>query len=130
MAPESRRSHGLLVPVWWSLGFGGLTTLGLGVLAWGLLIAHALMYGTIEVIGLSKGITAPESNRYLLAFAVGAVVNLAGAPALIWLAVRTRVRSWPPVVLGLAAALVAAVAAACALLLVLGLNPVEFVVGV
>lgn len=127
MAPGSPRSRRTVVPVWWSLGFSGLTTLGLGVLTWGLLIAHALMYGTLEVIGPTKGITAPEGNRYLLAFVVAAFVNLVGAPALIWLVVRTGVRSWPPVVLGLGAALVAAVAGACALLLMLGLNPVEFV---
>lgn len=115
------------VPMWWSLGFSGLTTLGLGALTLALLLTHALIYGTLEVIGPIKGVTAPEGNSYRMAFAVGAVINLAGGPALAWLTVRTPARSWPPVILGLAAALVAAVAAACTLLLILGLNPVEFV---
>ena len=109
------------------MGFGALTTLGLVALTWALLIMHALAYGAFAVIEPQTRITAPQSNRYLLALAVGVVVNLAGGPALIWLAGRTRARHGPPVVLGLAAALVAAVAAACALLLMLGVNPIELV---
>lgn len=114
-------------PVWWSLGFAGLGTLGLGVLTWGLLILHALGYGLVDVIGLKPGIAAPQVSRYLMAFEVGAAVTLAGGPPLAWLAMRTRARSWPPPILGLSAALVAAVAAACTLMLMLGFNPVVFV---
>jgi hypothetical protein len=55
------------------------------------------------------------------------IVNLLGAVALAWLGSKPG-RTWPPSVQGLAAALLAAVGAACALLLTLGINPVDFVV--
>ena len=124
VSANSRRN---VIPVWWALAFGGLTTVGLGVLTYGLLILDALVYGTTKVIAPETGIAVPEGDRYGLAFAVGVIVNLVSGPALIWLATRTRARTWPPVALGLCAALVAAVAATCALLLTLGINPIDFV---
>lgn len=127
MVPKSATPRRTMRPVWWSLGFGGLTTLALGALTWALLIMHALVYGTFAVIEPHTRITTPQVSRYQLAFEVGAVVTLAGGPALVCLAVRTRARSWPPPILGLTAALIAAAAAACTLLLMLGFNPVEFV---
>lgn len=127
MVHVSAKSRRNVVPVWWALAFGGLTTLGLGVLAWGLLIMHALSYGVANVIAPETGLAAPEGSRYVLALAVGVIVNLAGGPTLIWLAIRTPARAWPPVVLGLCTALLAAVVATCALLLTLGINPVDFV---
>lgn len=92
-------------------------------------MVHALAYSAFAVIGPKPGIAAPLVDRYLLAFEVAAVVNLAGAPALTCLALRTRARSWAPVALGLGAGLAAAMVAACTLLLMLGVNPAEFALG-
>lgn len=124
-AHGSPTTHRTVVAVWWGMGFGGLTTLGLGLLTWGILITHALIYGTFDVISPEVGIPAPQVNRYLLAFVIGVIVNLASAPLLTWAAFRLRARAWPPVLLGLSGAFVAAVAGTCALLLTLGFNPVE-----
>jgi hypothetical protein len=121
---ESRRN---VVPMWWTLGFGALTTVGLAVFTYGLLLFDALVYGTTKVIAPETGLAPPNNDRYGLAFAVAVIVNLVSGPVLIWLATRTRARTWRPVALGLCAALVAAMAATCALLLTLGINPVEFV---
>ena len=120
--PPSSRSR--YRPVWWALAFGGVTTTGLGVLAWGILIAHALSYGVADVISPGT-MAAPDGGRYGVAFVVGVVVNLSSAVALSWLAFHTPGRTWPPSVQGLAAALFAAVGAACALLLTLGIDPVD-----
>ena len=113
-------------PVWWSLVFGALTTAGLAVLTCGLLVLHALSYGVVAVIAPEAGVAAPDGGRHVFAFAVGVVVQLATASASTWLAPRTPLRAWPPVVQGLATALVAATVASCALLLTLGISPVGF----
>jgi hypothetical protein len=112
--------------VWWALAFGAVTTAGLGILAWGILIAQALSYGVADVIS-PGAMKAPDGGRYGQAFVVGVAVNLSSSLALAWLAFRTPGRTWPPAAQGLAAALLAAVGAACALLLTLGINPVDFV---
>ncbi|MFP5335884.1 MAG: hypothetical protein ACLGIV_11285 [Actinomycetes bacterium] len=116
-----------VAPVGWALAFGSLTTVGLAVLAAALLVEHTLVYGAATVIRPETRVAAPDGGRYGLAFAVGAVVNLGMASALGWTAPRTAIRTWPPVVQGLGAALVAAVAAGCVLLLTLGIDPVGFV---
>ncbi len=113
-------------PVWWALAFAAVTTVGLALLAWGLLILHALVYGSAAVIQLEP-ITPPDDALYLVAFTVAVMVNLASAAALAWIAWHTPVRAWPPALQGLAAAVLAAVAGVCALLLTLGINPVDFV---
>ncbi|HEU5144185.1 MAG TPA: hypothetical protein VFT81_03345 [Dermatophilaceae bacterium] len=122
-APSMSRYH----PVWWALAFGAVTTAGLGILAWWILIAHALSHGVADVIS-PGAMAAPDGRRYGLALAGGGIVNLSSAMALAWLAFHTPGRTWPPAAQGLAAALVAAVGAACALLLTLGINPVDLVV--
>ena len=121
---ESSRKVG---PACWALVFCGLTIIGLGVFIWILLVMHALGYGVASVIAPESEVAAPVEGRYGFAFAVGVLVNLAGALALVVLASRTAARRWPPVAQGLCAAVVAASAASCALLLTLGINPVEFV---
>lgn len=105
--------------------FAGVTTVALGLLAWGLLVMHALIYGTAAVIGPDT-ITAPGGARYRLGFIVAVAVNLATAAALAGLVGRTPGRMWPPAFQGLAAALLAAVAAGGALLVTVGINPVDF----
>jgi hypothetical protein len=111
--------------VWWALAFSAVSTAALLALAWVLLIMHALGYGVAAVMA-SEAVTAPDGDRYGLAFAVAAIVNLASAATLAWLASRTPVRTWPPAAQGLAGALLAAVAAVCVLLLALGIRPVDF----
>lgn len=112
--------------MWWALVFAVVTTAGLGLLAWGLLVMHALTYGAAAVIG-PETITAPGGARYRLGFTVGVAVNFATAAGLARLACHTPGRTWPPALQGLAAALLAAVAASCALLVTIGINPVDFV---
>jgi hypothetical protein len=114
--------------VWWALGFSVVTTVGLGVLVWGILIVDLIGYGAAAVMMPETTPTAPEDAPYGLAFAVGVVVNVVCASALARLAFRTPVRTWPPAVQGLAAALTAGLTAVCALLLTLGINPVGFVI--
>jgi hypothetical protein len=114
-------------PVWWALAFSAATTAGLGILAWWILITHALSFGVAGVIS-PGAMAAPDGGRYSLAFVVGVVVNFSSAVWLAWLAFHTHARTWPPAVQGLGAAILAAVGAACALLLALGIHPVDFVV--
>lgn len=120
-APQPRSRHRA---VWWALAFAAGTTLVLGLLVWGLLVMHALVYGTAAVIG-PETITAPAGGRYRLGFTVALAVNLVTAAGLAGLVGRTPGRSWPPALQGLAAALLAAVAAGCALLITVGINPVD-----
>ena len=112
--------------MWWALGFAAVTTAGLGLLAWGLLVLDVLIYGTADVIG-PETITAPDGARYRLGFTLAVAVNLATAAGLAGLACHTPGRTWPPAFQGLAAALLATVAAGCALLVAIGINPVDFV---
>ena len=125
--PSSRRRSSRFRPVWWAIGFSILTTVGLGALTWGLVIAHALAYLVGAVVG-PQTIAAVDGDPYRLAFAVGLIANLASASSLAWLAARTPARTWNPVVQGLTAAFLAAVAGASALLLALGMNPIAFVI--
>lgn len=108
----------------WAAALSVVTTVGLGVLSWGLGIMDVLTHAAIALVAPESG-TAPEPDRYRLAFAVGAVVNLTGAPALAWVASRTSAGAWPPFVQGLTAALTAVVVATCALLLMLGISPID-----
>lgn len=128
---ETRRDGGRsgrpAAPLWWALVFGALSTVGLGALALGLLVMHGLMYGTLAVIGPEVRIPPPGGDRYPLAFAAGVMANVTVGVTLMWLALRSRARTWSPVLLGLSVALVAGLAAASVLLLVLGINPLDFV---
>ena len=123
-APQPRSGY---EPVWWALAFAVVTTAGLGLLAWGLLIMHALIYGAGAVVG-PETIAAPDGARYRLGLTVAVVVNLATAAGLTRIAAHTPGRTWSPALQGLAAALLAAVAAGCALLVTVGINPVDFAV--
>ena len=123
-APQPRSGY---EPVWWALAFAVVTTAGLGLLAWGLLIMHALIYGAGAVVG-PETIAAPDGARYRLGLTVAVVVNLATAAGLARIAAQTPGRTWSPALQGLAAALLAAVAAGCALLVTVGINPVDFAV--
>lgn len=128
--PFSGRLSGMSGPRWhrsvgWAVGLSVVTTAGLGMLTWMLGIMDVLTYGAIAIVA-QESVTAPEPDRYRLAFAVGAVVNLTGAPVLAWVASRTPARAWPPFAQGLVGALAASVVAACALLLMLGISPIDF----
>lgn len=112
----------------WALLFGALATVGQGLLAGGLLAMEALVAGVGAVVA-SGTIAAPDGGRYALAVAVAVVLTLAGGPALAWVGFGASSRSWPAVVRGLLAAAIAAVTAACALLVVLGIDPTDFIGG-
>jgi hypothetical protein len=78
--------------------------------------------------GIGPGtIAAPDAARYRQGFTLAVIVNLVSAPVLARLVCHTPGRTWLPVLQGLAAAGLAAVAAGCALLLSLGIDPVNFV---
>ena len=118
--------HSRSEPVGWALVFGVITSLGLAVLTVGLLLMDALAYGFITVLATGAS-AAPDDGRYGLALVLGVVVSMVGAPALAWVGFGASSRTWPPVVQGLGAAVCAGVVAACALLLTLGIDPVDFV---
>lgn len=117
------------MPVWWALGLAVLTTVGLGLLTWGLIILDLLAYGMLEVMSPGAGVEPHAPSRFGLALAGGAVVNIVGAPALAVTLGRTPARAWPSVLRGLVAALLAAGAGLFTLLLVLGVDPVGFLLG-
>ncbi len=113
------------VPMWWALGFSVLTVIGLGVLVWGLVVSHAMLYGFGSVF--AEGAIDPvDPGRYRLAFFIGVVVALVSAAVLAWSSSRTGARNWPTPLRGFVAALLAAILGASGLLLSLGINPITF----
>lgn len=112
--------------MWWTAGFVVLTTTGLGLLTWGLLIMHAMTFGTFEVLQPQAGVIAPKLDNYVRAFFVGATVNVAVAFGLVWLAHKTRARGWHPITVAVMAILAGAVVSSSASLIMLGINPVTF----
>lgn len=111
--------------VGWALVFGVLTSLALAALAVVLLLMNAMAYG-VALVFAPDVLASPDESRYLLALVFGVVLSMAGSPALAWLGFGSSSRSWPPMVQGLAAAVLAAVVAVCALLLTLGISPIDF----
>ena len=81
--------------MWWTAGFVILTTTGLGLLTWGLLIMHAMTYGTFEVFRPQAGVIALEFDDYVRAFLVGVTVNVGVAFGAVWLANKTRALNRP-----------------------------------
>ncbi|WP_323096417.1 hypothetical protein [Intrasporangium sp. YIM S08009] len=113
----------------WALGLGVLATGGLAVLAWALLVMHAIGYGGFLVLSPESGVAPPDEHRYILALATGACIALVGGPLLAWSAARGPARTWGAALVGIGAGVLAAVAGASALMLVLGIDPVDFVLG-
>ncbi|HEX6249284.1 MAG TPA: hypothetical protein VFZ64_15560 [Nocardioidaceae bacterium] len=113
-------------PVWWALGLGVVSSVGLAALTAWVFVVDAIGYGAATLFAMDA-VEAPDGDRYRLAFAVGMLVTLASAATLAWLGQQTPGRTWPPAVQGLVAALCAAVAGSCVLLLTLGISPIGFV---
>lgn len=111
----------------WALGLVAVTTVGLAVLAWALVMMHGLTYGALTVLGTD--IEAPDLDRYAVALGVGALTNLGVGLGAAWLAEGTRARRWPAWAVGVLAALLAAVVAGSVLLLMVGISPVDLVLG-
>lgn len=109
---------------WWTLGLVVVTSVGLAALDWAVLVLHGLTYGIVRVIGTSE-VSPPDTNRYGWALAVGVLVDVVGAAATLSLLWRTTARHWPSWTTALLAAAFGGVAAASALLLVLGINPID-----
>ena len=112
----------------WALGLGVLATVGLAMLAWGLVVMHALSYGTFQVLRPDATTAPPDERRYALALAAGAGTALLVGPVLAGTTARRLARPWPPSLVGTGAAVLAAIAGASVLLLTLGVDPVSFVV--
>ncbi len=113
----------------WALGLGVLATGGLAVLAWALLVMHAIGYGGLLVLSPESDVAPPDEHRYVLALATGACIALVGGPLLAWSAARGPGRTWGATLVGIGAGVLAAAAGASALMLVLGIDPVAFVLG-
>ncbi|WP_076262096.1 hypothetical protein [Intrasporangium flavum] len=113
----------------WALGVGLLATAGLAVLAWALLVMHAIGYGGFLVLSPESHVAPPDEHRYVLALATGACLTLLGGPLLAWFVARGPGQAWGAALVGIGAGVLAGVAGASALLLVLGIDPVGFVLG-
>lgn len=109
---------------WWAIAFVTVTAVGLGALAWAVLMMHALTYGMTEVLGMARP-DPPDTDRYGWALAVGVAVDAAVTAAMLWQLGRTAARQWPAWVTALLAAVVGGATGASALLLVLGINPID-----
>lgn len=110
----------------WALGLTGVTLIGLAVLSAGLFVMLALVVGSMRVFAPEAEISSPDSGTFVWAFALAAGVALVTTAGVARLAECTAARRWPPVLQGLAAAVVAALLSLVALLLRLGLDPVGF----
>lgn len=113
----------------WALGVGLLATAGLAVLAWALLVVHAIGYGGFLVLSPESHVDPPDAHRSVLALATGACLTLLGGPLLAWSVARGFARTWGSAAVGIGSGVLAAAAGASALLLVLGIDPVTFVFG-
>ena len=103
-----------------------VTSAGLGFLTWGLLVMHGMTYGAFEVLRPQTGLAAPEVDTYVRAFVVGMTVNVAVGFLTVRLSRGIPARRWYPLIVGVIAALVGAVVGGSALLLMLGISPIEF----
>ncbi|WP_289020161.1 hypothetical protein [uncultured Ornithinimicrobium sp.] len=126
-ASASVEARPTLASVWWTLALLLLTTAGLGLLAWALLVTHGMAYATFEVVRPRGVVVAPHLDDYVRALLVAVTTNVAVALALVWLARRTRARRWHPIAVGVLAAVTAVVLAGSTLLLLLGISPIAFV---
>lgn len=109
---------------WWATAFVTVTAVGLAVLAWAELVLHGLTYGIGKALGLAQ-IAPPDTDRYGWALGVGVVVDAAVTATMLWLLGRTAARQWPAWVTALLAATVGGVVGASALLLMLGIDPLD-----
>ena len=126
-ASVSVEARPTLASVWWTLALLLLTTAGLGLLAWALLVTHGMAYAALEVLRPRERVVAPHLDDYVRALLVAVTTNVAVALALVWLARRTRARRWHPIAVGVLAAVIAVVLAGGTLLLLLGISPIAFV---
>lgn len=116
----------------WALAFAGITVLGLAVLGVGLFMMHGLVYGfsTVLTPAISPTeIAPPDEDMYGWAFILAAGVAVVLTAGVARLGERTAARLWSPVLQGLVAAAMAAVPSLVVLLLLLGIDPVDFLSG-
>lgn len=109
----------------WSVVFAIISSIGLGALAWALVVMDALV--AIGLALVSSDAEVSVGGPYGRALAVGIALNLIVAPILALSLLRTPARSWPAWLQGLASAGIAAVGSAAVLLLVVGIDPIAFV---
>ncbi|MFM6851453.1 MAG: hypothetical protein ACKOVB_20365 [Terrabacter sp.] len=112
---------GLSLP-WWSVAYSILTTAALAVLAWGLVLVQAIGYGVSYALDLGS-IDEPDADRYALALAVAVAVNLGGSVALSQLWRRRGEPTLTPALAAVPVVLASSIAAAVAMLAVLGISP-------
>jgi hypothetical protein len=112
--------------MWWTLVFSAVTTTGLVLLVFFLVAVYALVYLMMDVAGHGDGLR-PDQNGFGVAFVVAVVVNMGCALTFGWLAGQSPIQTWPPVLQGLAASLLALVVAVCAISVPLGVSPLDIV---
>jgi len=110
----------------WALGFAGVTLIGLAALSVGLFLMLVLVHGSLSVFASEVETSSPDSGTFGRAFALAAGVALVTTAGAARLAECTAARRWPPVLQGLAAAVVAALLSLVVLLLRLDIDPVGF----
>ncbi|HEU4515334.1 MAG TPA: hypothetical protein VFR87_19665 [Nocardioidaceae bacterium] len=107
----------------WALTLTLVATVLLGVLTHMVFLVDALAYGVAEVISPEADLEAPDLAHYVTAFAVSSVLAVGGGLLLTLALGRTTAAGWPSPARGLAAGAASTVAAALALLLMIGINP-------
>lgn len=125
---ENRTRRSTVGPAWWAAVLSALAAAGLVALDVVLLLMDALATGAIAVLDPESEDLSPTSADYAEAGVLGSTVALVGSQVLVLLGARTAVTRWPPVLQGLAATLLASVLGTVALLLRLGIDPLEFAV--
>jgi hypothetical protein len=110
--------------MWWTLVFSAATTTGLVLLVFFLVAMYTVASVIMDATGHRDSLRA-DGNGFGAAFALAVVVNLGSALMFGWLAGQSPLRTWPPVLQGLAASLLALALALCAISVPLGVSPVD-----
>jgi hypothetical protein len=112
--------------MWWCLLFSTVTTTGLVLLIGFLVALYGFSFLFFDAMGRGDGVR-PDLNGFGVAFVLAVVVDMGTALTLAWLAGKSPVRTWPPALQGLAAALLALAAAMCAIAVPLRISPLDLV---
>jgi len=111
--------------VWWALGFTVPVVIALAALAVGIFLTITTVYGVGVVMFPGTDLTAPGGTEFRIALAASTLVAVLGSVGLALLGRYEPVAGWHPALVGLLAALLAGLVAACVLLLALGINPLS-----
>ena len=122
---DARRRSGIGAP-WWAAVFSALLAACLVGLAMVLFLMDALATGVATVLSPDSEMNGPAASVYVEAAVLATVVVLLLGQGLVRLVARTGAATWPPALRGIGAAVVAALIGGAAMLLRLGIDPVDF----